>query len=482
VRQTKIDFAVREEEKRAKDLKHYQRLRALREKKEGAKRRELKRAAHIKSMKDEQRKDRLRAKSRVFEFAYAKIDKAALADRYYTSLHRNFEQERLSISVHNAKRATQIYSWAKPPADGELIRLQQIETESIREHSVNTRGSTRGSTLGGARGRFSREGRTKSREPASLESLRAKPSELLMTDDMEAEVVPEGDETYDEDEYGDEFGQDNGDDEDDYGDENDFGGQEEEEEGEDEAAIRARAEASAAEAEAARLEDEAAEEEAAIRARAEASAAEAARLEYEAAEEAARKAEEKYLTPKLQHVSPLAEQAQEEEEDGDEYGDDGEFAEAEGEAEVEIEPPGLDRVTTVALTPRATEQETAMVSAAVSVELQNAVESLVLQTEGNGRGDEQMPPMPRSVSLIEVYQAEAKADVSACGACGRTTTKKGKPLKPCPNCAATAYCSSKCQKADWTSHREICLSLTAKYEAAKAAEQERLTAIKEESA
>merc|ERR1712070_993916 len=64
------------------------------------------------------------------------------------------------------------------------------------------------------------------------------------------------------------------------------------------------------------------------------------------------------------------------------------------------------------------------------------------------------PDADRTASLAVPASDEASAsnaDVK-CSACGETCKKKLR----CSICKAATYCSTKCQKSDWSSHKRIC--------------------------
>lgn len=52
-------------------------------------------------------------------------------------------------------------------------------------------------------------------------------------------------------------------------------------------------------------------------------------------------------------------------------------------------------------------------------------------------------------------------DYSGCSKAVVFEDAKRIPLKTCSNCHSTSYCDSKCQVADWPSHKQQCKSLAA---------------------
>lgn len=56
---------------------------------------------------------------------------------------------------------------------------------------------------------------------------------------------------------------------------------------------------------------------------------------------------------------------------------------------------------------------------------------------------------------MEAYQQEKAKDV--CGTCGATGDKQGEALLVCAKCKSRSYCSSKCQKENWVTHKLVCM-------------------------
>ncbi|KAJ9663396.1 hypothetical protein H2201_005604 [Coniosporium apollinis] len=54
--------------------------------------------------------------------------------------------------------------------------------------------------------------------------------------------------------------------------------------------------------------------------------------------------------------------------------------------------------------------------------------------------------------------ADTNAAVATCASCARPESGPDEKLKRCAKCQTTQYCSRECQKADWKTHKKVCVS------------------------
>ncbi len=55
------------------------------------------------------------------------------------------------------------------------------------------------------------------------------------------------------------------------------------------------------------------------------------------------------------------------------------------------------------------------------------------------------------------YKASRICRMATCANCGKHKTQSGIKMKYCARCRITAYCSSECQKSDWSQHKKVCV-------------------------
>ncbi|EPE33210.1 HIT/MYND zinc finger-like protein [Glarea lozoyensis ATCC 20868] len=75
----------------------------------------------------------------------------------------------------------------------------------------------------------------------------------------------------------------------------------------------------------------------------------------------------------------------------------------------------------------------------------------------------EIPSHPQYMTPYLTFQTEPQK----CAHCKKTppnsTSTEESPLKPCPKCHTTLYCSRQCQKDGYKTHKKVCASLAQEY-------------------
>ena len=61
---------------------------------------------------------------------------------------------------------------------------------------------------------------------------------------------------------------------------------------------------------------------------------------------------------------------------------------------------------------------------------------------------------------VAKFQGDAAAALRRCLACGKSEHELQAKIGFCESCRAAAYCSRKCQQADWPTHKKLCKTLS----------------------